>query len=126
MRTRRNVVAAASGTAQTVDELLPCAGWCYVFFDLVIDEMEPWSELLMEGVNVVADDFKATTLLRPLRAEGCHDDVATGLHCAGDLPHVRLALAGLGEKMKDSPIVPQVVNVGLERIRRHVSLQAAD
>lgn len=88
-------------------------------FGSVVYQLEAVTELVVKRVGVIASDIEA--LRRTFRSKRGDDDMAAGLHRSQRLPHVRASLLGLDQKVKDGSIVPEVVRVRVERIRRDVT-----
>lgn len=72
------------------------------------DESESRRELRLELPTVVSDHVEAATLFRPIQRKGGEHEMAS----EGDGPlsqiHVRSSVLGVGEEVKDRPVVPHV------------------
>ena len=75
------------------------------------------AEFVGQRFRGIADDRQPAASSRSVRGERRHDDVATRLHGAGQMPQVRLAIDGIGQEMEHGAIVPDVYRVGLPVIR---------
>lgn len=62
----------------------------------------------MQRLRIIANDVQAAALGRPFGAERGDDDVASGADRASDLSHIRDAIGGIGEEVKDRPVMPNV------------------
>ena len=65
-----------------------------MFFHLVINELEPFSELMVKRVGIVSNDIKTAALRRTIGAERGDDDMASRLHGVRDLLHISATLVG--------------------------------
>lgn len=64
---------------------------------------------------VVANDGQPAALLWAVRTKGRDDDVAAWSNRVQDLTNVGSSRLGIRQKVKDGPIVPEVVRVGWQR-----------
>src|SRR5215471_2700632 len=86
--------------AIAIEELLRSTEWCLVQLLYTVDQPKPRSELVVEGIRVIANNIEAAAFCRALGSERAHDDVAAQRDGTRDLANRRGTLLGSGEEMK--------------------------
>ena len=88
--------------------------------------MEGFAKFAVEGISIVTHNLQATTLGRAFRSKRTHDDIPSGFHGACDLTNVKTALIRHSQKVKDRPIMPNVISPWLQLDLSYVGYDPTD
>lgn len=75
---------------------------------LLLEQLESWSEFIAKLGRIIPADFQATTFLRTIQRERANDQMASSANRPGCQFDIFPAVFGVGQKVKDSPVVPQL------------------
>lgn len=91
-----------------VGELLGCPSRGHVLFLEASHKLKLRTETLRELAGVVSLDLQAAAPIGTPRAEGGYDDVSPNPQSPSNGVQIRLSIGLFGQKVKHSPVVPDV------------------
>jgi hypothetical protein len=77
-----------------------------------IDQFEVGSENSAKHSCIIPHDRQAAAPFRPIQGEGAQDNVSAGSDCAVEMTNIGGTIGSIGEEMKRSAVVPQIVSFG--------------
>lgn len=90
-------------------------------FGEVLLELERGSELIVQGVGIVAHHVEPAALGRPFRTERRHDDVTAQPDRMGHMSDVCSPQGRVGQEVEHRSVVPHIVVVPREGERRDIT-----
>jgi hypothetical protein len=97
----------------TIDKLLDCSEWRLVQLFRALQQLEMHSKCPVQGLGIVADNIKATAFHGTFWPERTYDHVSSVPNGASDLTDVGGTITPRRQEMKDSAVMPHIVDGGL-------------
>lgn len=112
--------------AIAIDEFLRRAEGRVVGFIDTLYQLEGIAEFVVHRVGAISNDVQAAAFFGAFEAEGSDDDVSADFYASHHEFDVFASVFGVGQEMKDCPVMPYIVMVFGKFGSRNVSFDPVD